>query len=168
MTEGYAAELPERGFEYLGDTVRRSGSFPREEVEAALERYFELVAEARVTGDWNAWADIFTEDAIYIEQSYGILRGREQIRAWVCTVTEGKPMDLHMDMGWNMIDNDRRVVYSPNWWAAPDGGQRYVVNPLAILCYAGDGKWCYEEDVCNVGELVRVKNALDAATVDGA
>jgi hypothetical protein len=35
----------------------------RAEMEAAFQRYLELGAYQR---DWNAWADLFTEDACYV------------------------------------------------------------------------------------------------------
>ena len=148
----------------MAGAVRRKRSFPRQEVEAALQRYFTLANAAAVSGDWNAWADIFTEDALYVEHDFGVFRGRQGIRDWVTTVTQGKPTDLRMDDGWHVIDNDLCVVYAPNWRPAPDGGARYVFNAVAILCYAGDGQWCYEEDIYNSGEAARVGQALAAAS----
>jgi len=45
----------------------------RAEVEAAFRRYLKTGAFDR---DWNAWADLFTEDAYYYEVQYGTFRGR--------------------------------------------------------------------------------------------
>ena len=154
---------PERGFKFLAAEVRRAQRFPRGEVEAALQNYFLLAADAAKTGDWNAWADRFTEDAIYTEHSFGTFRGRAAIRNWVMTTTGGKPTDLRMTGEWHVIDNDLCVVYASNWRPAPDGGEPYGFNAVAILCYAGDGQWCYEEDIYNEAEAKSVTQALAAA-----
>ncbi len=159
----FKADVPERGYEFLAGEVRRPGAVPRAEVEAALKQYFVVANEGARTGDWNPWADLFTEDAVYVEHAYGVIRGREGIRDWVTTVTGSKPTELRMAAGWHVIDNDLCVVYAPNWHPAPDGGQPYQFNAIAILCYAGDGKWCYEEDVYNTAEAQRVHQAFAAA-----
>ena len=159
----FAAEVPERGYEFRASEVRRRQSFPRAEVEAALARYFVLADEAAKTGDWHAWADLFTDDAIYIEHAFGILRGREGIRDWVTAVTGAAPSDLRMTDEWHVIDNDLCIVYASNWRSAPDGGDPYRFNAVAILCYAGDGRWCYEEDLYNALEAKQVMQAHAAA-----
>jgi len=46
----------------------------RAEMEAAFRRYLEVGAYGR---DWNAWADLFSEDAVYVEAQYGTFHGRE-------------------------------------------------------------------------------------------
>lgn len=159
----YIAEQRERGLVFLAEEVRRKQSFPRAEVEAALEKYFVLASQAALTGDWNPWADQFTEDAIYIEHSYGILRGQESVRAWVTDVTGATPTDLEMVDEWHVIDNDLCVVYASNRHPAPDGGEPFQFNAVAILCYAGDGKWCYEEDIYNAVEAEQVMKTFAAA-----
>ena len=158
-----SAEIPERGFEFLGYEVRRRQSFSREEVETALKQYFALANQGASTGSWDPWSDLFTEDAIYVEHNFGIFRGREAIRRWVKASTGSRPIDLRVDDGWHLIDNDLCAVYAPNWRPAPDGGQRYNFNAVAILCYAGNDLWCYEEDVYNSNEGARVAKALAAA-----
>lgn len=159
----FQAEQAERGYTFLAESVRRRQTFPRQEVEAALQRYFAVAEASSASGDWNAWADLFTEDAIYIEHAYGIMRGREEVRAWVISATGAQPSDLHVTDEWHMIDNDLCVVYASNWKAAPDGGQPFGFNAVAILCYAGDGTWCYEEDLYNAVEAGAVLKAHAAA-----
>ena len=155
----YPADVPERGFHYLGDEVRRGKQFPREEVEAAIARYFELAKHGTTTGDWNPWADLFTDDAIYVEHSFGVLRGREAIRQWVTTVTHSVPSDLDIVGQWYLIENDVCAVYTPNRRPAPDGGEPYQFIGFSVFIYAGDGMWCYEEDLTNTGEIQRVSGA---------
>ena len=45
-TPAFTAETSERGYRFLAAEVRRPQQFPREEVEAALARYFALAGEA--------------------------------------------------------------------------------------------------------------------------
>lgn len=159
----FEAETPERGYTCLVDSVRRPRTFPRAEVEAAIERYFELANIATKTGDWNAWADLFTEDAIYVEHAFGIVRGREGIRAWVAAATGSRPSELKIVCGRYVIENDLCFVYTPNQKPASDGGRPFQFNAISIFCYAGDGKWCYEEDVYNPLEAKRVREGYEAS-----
>ena len=46
-------------------------AFPREEVEAEFEKYRQRAALAVESGDWDQWADQFTDDAHYREHPYG-------------------------------------------------------------------------------------------------
>ena len=59
------------------------GKYTRKELEEALASYNAARDKASETGDWNIWAEIFTEDADYIEHAYGVFKGRDQIRKWV-------------------------------------------------------------------------------------
>ena len=67
------------------------GRWSRAELEEAFERYQRAALEAGVSGDWNAWADLFTEDATYVEHLYGIMGGREAIRRWITKTTSTTP-----------------------------------------------------------------------------
>ncbi len=168
MAEGYELEVPARGMEYLGDQVRRRREFPRQEVEAAIKRYFELANQCAASGNWNPWADLFTEDAIYIEHSFGVIRGgREGIRKWVMGATKGLPTDMRMGLEWFMIDGDRCMFYCPNRWPAPDGGKPFRYAMVSIMAYAGDGQWCYEEDIANTHEQAWVHEAWSKAKAPG-
>lgn len=157
-------DIPERGYSFLANSVRRPGPFPREEVEAALARYFELAAIGTTTGNWDPWVDLFTEDAIYVEHNMGVFRGREAIRDWVKAATGAVPMSTVVKPDWYVIDNDLVVVYTLNERPAPDGGAPYQFIGLSPFCYAGNGQWCYEEDITNPMEIVRTAK-LHAAAV---
>ena len=52
------------------------------EVEAA----FEVNRRTQERDDWDAYADLFTEDAVYVEHELGTFEGREAIRAWLVPV----------------------------------------------------------------------------------
>jgi len=129
------------------------GTFSRQELEDAFAHYRAVAAEAGRTGDWNPWADLFTEDAEYIEHLYGTMQGREQIRAWI-TKTMGTYPGVEMDafpVDWYVIDEERGWVVMSVWnnmKALPDGEVMGEYN-FTLLKYAGDNLWSYEEDVYN-------------------
>ena len=52
----------------------------REEVEAAFAEFLRLGAKGM---DWPAWADLFTDDAVYIEHNLGVFEGRDAIKTWI-------------------------------------------------------------------------------------
>jgi ketosteroid isomerase-like protein len=54
--------------------------FSRDEMEKAFIDYW---SKGAVGEDWDAWADLFTEDATYVEHILGNKSGREKIRAWI-------------------------------------------------------------------------------------
>ena len=57
---------------------------PREEVQAAADRYRNLrEAIARGEQDWPALADLFTDDAVYIDPAWGRIEGRDEIRTFM-------------------------------------------------------------------------------------
>ena len=160
---GVTVDKPARGFRFLGDEVRRGATFPRAEVEAALERYQELAQQAVDSGDWNPWADQFSDDAIYVEHHYGVFRGQAAIREWITATMQGPVADMVFPVEHALIDNDLVFIYVPNRFLAPDGGESFQFVAITILCYAGDGQWCYEEDIYDSVEAGRVVVAYGAA-----
>ena len=164
---GPAPERPERGFTFLANEVRRARRFDRAEVEAALRAYEKAGQEAVRTGDWTAWSEQFTDDAIYVEHHFGVMRGREAIRAWITSTMQGQVLDLEFPVEFALIDNDLVFVYVPNRFPAPDGGPGYQFVSATLLCYAGHGRWCYEEDIYNTAESTRVIGLFAAARAEG-
>jgi ketosteroid isomerase-like protein len=166
MSEGSTA--PARGFTFLAGEVRRDGQFPRSEVEGALTRYQEIAARAVESGDWNPWAEQFTDDAIYVEHHFGVMRGRDEIRNWINATMQGPNADIDFPVLWYLIDNDLVFMYCPNRLRAPDGGQPFQFICGTVLCYAGDGRWCYEEDIYNAAEAARVAELSQRCTAETA
>ena len=129
----------------------------------ALETYRRLVA-LRDEIDagrrpWSALADLFTEDAVYIDPAWGRIEGRERIREFF-----EKSMAGLTGHGWSTPENwtmaeGRRVV---SQWdqilGQQEDGTPWLVPGLSILYYAGDGRFCYSHDMLNmthVGETMR-------------
>ena len=54
-------------------------------------RYQEQVVEVGKTWDWASYADVFTEDATYVEHALGNMAGRDAIREWIVSTDEHVP-----------------------------------------------------------------------------
>ena len=118
-------------------------NFSRDEVEEAYQN-FVAVGDS---GDWNAWADLHSEDG-----HLGTFEGREAIREAIVKVMIPVPM-MVFPVQWHVIE-DNRVVYYP-WQVMPDpkgGDVDYRFGCITILEYAGDGLFSYQEDLYNPRE----------------
>jgi hypothetical protein len=133
----------------------------RAEVEAAFKRYLQLGAFER---NWNAWADLFTEDAHYYEVQYGTFRGREAIRKWITTTMAGVPDMYFPPPKWVMIDGDRVAFCIDNVYPNPKepSGPPIGFPTFTVLQYR-DGLWCSEEDYYDVKASVDARQAFRAA-----
>ena len=142
--------------------------FPREEVEAAAQRYATVRADIDAgRGMWADLAQFFTDDAVFIDPAWGRVEGIEEMKATVF----GDAMD-GFD-GWSfpidfvVIEGDDVVIKWRQLLGAtrPDGTP-YQQSGVSTLIYAGDGKFRYEEDILNMvhvledmrdsGELAKV------------
>ena len=129
------------------------GRFSRAELEAAFQNFQDTALEAGTSGDWARWADLFTEDATYIEHLYGKLGGREAIRNWICKTMSETPNDQmkYFPVEWYMIDEEKGWVVAHVWnrMVDPGDGSLHQAYNFTLLKYAGNGKWSYEEDIYN-------------------
>lgn len=127
--------------------------FSRREIEEAFEDYQAKVVEITASGDWAPFADLFTEDAEYVEHLFGRFEGREAIRSWITKTMSRFPGNVMtaFPVEWYVIDEDRGWVVCQIWNEMPDPGdaKRYRAYNLTVLKYAGDGLWSSEEDVYN-------------------
>ena len=55
------------------------------------------------------WADLFTEDAEYIEHAYGTFKGREKIREWITKVMAPFP-SMTFPQDWVVFDEDNGAI----------------------------------------------------------
>jgi len=134
------------------------GKWNRDELEEAFRHYEATAQAAAASREWNAWADLFTEDAEYVEHLFGIMHGREAIRQWI-TTTMAAPPGSQMDafpVGWSVIDEDRGWVVCQIWnrMEDPGDGSVHQAYNFTLLKYAGDGLWSYEEDIYNPAHFV--------------
>ena len=129
------------------------GKWSRAEIEEAFDNYQRVALEAGMSGDWNPWADLFTEDATYVEHLFGTFGGREAIRRWITTTMAESPNNemKYFPIEWYIIDEDRGWVVCQVWnrMVDPGDGSLHQAYNFTLLKYAGDDKWSYEEDVYN-------------------
>jgi hypothetical protein len=127
-------------------------SFPRSEVESAFQ-HFIAVGDS---GDWNAWAELHSEDGLWVEHHLGTFRGREAIRKGIVAVMAQAP-PMEFPVAWSVIDGNRVVFYPWQVFPDPSGGDaEFRFGCVTILEYAGNGLWSYQEDLYNPSEAGEV------------
>jgi SnoaL-like domain len=153
------------------------GQWSRSEIQSAFEHHKQVVVEIGSSWDWSRFADQFTEDATYVEHTYGTFNGREQIRDWIVStmnVFPGSEMPLY-PTSWHSIDEDRGWVFCEflNRMRDPGDGSIHQAANLSVMKYAGDGLWSYEEDAYNpmnflpmVRDYIQRCHALGTASDD--
>ncbi len=130
-------------------------SFPRDEVEAAY-RAFVAAGDA---GDWDHWADLHTVDCEWHECNYGVIVGRDAIKAKINELMAPVSM-MQFPVEWVIIDGDR-VAYYP-WQVMPDpagGDAVFRFGCVTVLEYAGNGEFSRQDDMYNPAEGERVIRA---------
>ncbi len=144
--------------------------FPRAEIEATHDRYLQTRArvEAGELG-WEALADFFTEDAIFIDPAWGRVDGRDGIRRFMQESMQGLDGWSFPHL-WRVIERDRIVAA---WWNRLPGqradGSHYEALGVSMITYAGSGRFSREEDLLNmvhVFELITESRWKPAGTVN--
>jgi len=132
---------------------------PRSEIEEAYH-HFIAVGDS---GNWNAWADLHSEDGVWVEHHLGTFHGREEIRrAIVAVMAQAPPMEF--PVAWHVVEGNRVVFYP--WQVFPDpagGGEDFRFGCVTVLEYAGQGLWSYQEDLYNPREAESVLKRWVAA-----
>ena len=128
-------------------------SWTRAELEGAFEHYQSEVRRACAAHDWNIFAELFTEDAVYVEHMFGEFHGRKAIRDWITgtmSTFPGNSMPA-FPIKWHVLDEERGWVVCDiiNRMADPGDGSVHQASNLTVLHYAGDGHFSYEEDAYN-------------------
>jgi hypothetical protein len=138
-------------------------NWTREELQAAHDHYVATAHEAGRTGDWRPWADLFTEDAEYIEHHYGRFEGREAIFGWISkTMAEWPNSEMtEFPHDWCVCDPERGwwICQIENRFRDPGDGEIYQAYNLTVLKYAGDNQFSSEEDAYNPATFAPVVKA---------
>ena len=82
------------------------GRFSAEEITEAYAAMHARVQQYAATGEWDEFADNFTDDAEYVEHAFGTFRGRDEIRAWsvpTMTTFPGGVM-TGFPLAWQVVD----------------------------------------------------------------
>jgi ketosteroid isomerase-like protein len=131
--------------------------YSRKEVEKAVEALHRIrdKASAGEIG-WEALADMFTEDATYIDPAWGRFKGRDAIRQFLRDSMQGLK-DWKFPTEWHAIDGNRVISRFQNRLPGRRAdGTYYDVPGVSIIEYAGGGKFSFEEDVINMVHLYEV------------
>jgi hypothetical protein len=128
------------------------GNFSRAEIEQAVEHYTAVAEGCSASGDWAPFADLFTEDVVYIEHHYGVFHGREAVREWIVAVMAPFP-HMRFPSDWIAYDdeNDAVVIMIKNLLDHPTdpNGEPFWFPNWTRLVYAGNGLFSSEEDIYN-------------------
>jgi hypothetical protein len=129
------------------------GNYSIDEITDAFVEYQAAAAEGGATGNWERWAECFTEDASYLEHLYGRFEGRAAILEWISSTMSVWPNSAFTSfpIDWWTIDADKGWVICKVWNRLEDPGDGSVHQEynITILHYAGHGMWSYEEDIYN-------------------
>ena len=126
-------------------------SHPRDEVQATVDRYCDV--RRRIDAGelpWDALAQFFVEDCVYIDPAWGRVEGLGEVSAFFTESMRGLE-DWDFPIEFAAIDGDNVVV---KWIQVLPGtkpdGSRYQQSGSSTMVYAGDGKFSYQEDLLNM------------------
>ena len=129
------------------------GDYTRAELEQAFQHFQDVGDRCGKTQQWQDWADLFTEDATYIEHNFGTFHGRKEIYDWIQTTMNQPIVEDMVDfpIEWYVIDEDRGWIVCQVWnrMRDPGDGSVHGAYNFTLLKYAGNNQWSYEEDIYN-------------------
>jgi SnoaL-like domain len=142
-------------------------SYTRQEIEDAFTNYQAVAAKAAAANEWRAWADMFTDDAEYVEHHFGNFHGRQAIYEWITDTMHIPPNDEMnaFPIEWYVIDEQKGWVVCKvqNRMRDPGDGSVHQEANWTLLKYAGNNQWSYEEDMYNPLEFGRMIEGWQAA-----
>ena len=128
---------------------------PEAEVRATVDRYVALRASIEAgERTWTDLAELFTDDAVYVDPAWGRIQGIEAIRAFFDESMRGLE-DWRFPIRFVAVEGDEVVTV----WSQvlpgrrPDGGT-YEQTGVSLLRYAGDGRFDFEEDLLNMTHVL--------------
>jgi uncharacterized protein (TIGR02246 family) len=135
------------------DKEKTMATFTLDEIREAYEHFKQVSDECGASSDYDAFADLFTEDCIYVEHVFGEMHGREAVRRWIVPLMKAYPNDqmVRYSHDWVLFDEDNaRVVFcARTHMADPGDGSEHSATNWSRIDYAGDGLFSREEDIYN-------------------
>jgi ketosteroid isomerase-like protein len=137
---------------------------PREEIQATIDRYVKVRENIDAgNGTWADLAQFFTDDAVFIDPAWGRVQGLDEMRATVFGDAMDGFEDWKFPVEFTAIDGDNVVIkWKQVLPGTHDDGRPLEQSGCSTLIYAGDGKFCYEEDLLN---MVHVLEDMKAGKV---
>jgi hypothetical protein len=137
-----------------------TGPFSAAEIAEAYAVFHGHVQGFAASGDWDGFADLFTEDAVYEEHAFGEFHGHDEIREWSVRTMTSFPGSVMtgFPLAWQVVDEptSRLICEVRNLMADPGDGSVHEESNLTIMTYAGDGMFSREEDVYNPMRFARM------------
>ena len=126
--------------------------YPREEIEATVERYVETRKVIDAGGaTWAALAPYFTDDAVFIDPAWGRVEGIDEMKATVFGDAMVGLEDWKFPVEFYAIDGDNVIIkWKQLLPGQRDDGRSWEQSGVSTLVYAGNGKFRYEEDLLNM------------------
>src|ERR1700742_1875150 len=84
-------------------------TYSREELAAAHDHLIALSVAAQVSGQWNDYCELFTEDALDIEHFLGTYHGRDEIKQWIIPAITAWPQ-MWFPVQWRTFDEEKGLV----------------------------------------------------------
>ena len=135
------------------DTEVLTNAWSRDELEQAHQHFMDTANRCAAAGEWRDWAELFTDDATYVEHTFGTFFGREEIHTWIAaTMAEWPNRAMTMfPHDWCVCDEERGwwICRIENRFGDPGDGSVHQAHNITVLHYAGDMKFSYEEDAYN-------------------
>jgi hypothetical protein len=141
-------------------------TFSLDELRTAFEQFARVSDECAVSADFNAFADLFTEDCTYVEHVFGEMHGRESVRRWIVPLMREYPNTLMTyTHDWVLFDepNGRVVLCARTHMPDLGDGIDYSTTNWTRIDYAGDGLWWREEDIYNPAHFGALLTSWQAA-----
>jgi hypothetical protein len=142
-------------------------TWSRDELERAHQHFQDTANRCAASGEWRDWADLFTDDAVYLEHTFGTFHGSDEIYNWITPLMAEWPNKAMNSFphSWCVCDEER------GWWICrienrmedPGDGSVHQAHNITVLHYAGDMKFSYEEDAYNPAAFGPMITAWQAA-----
>ena len=133
------------------------------ELKATFTEFVRRANFAASSGDWTPWSEMFTDDAHYVEPTYGEFRGRIAIHEWMTSTMESSPGSdmVGFPVHWYVVDELRGTVVARFGNRLCDPGNGSVHEPwnLAVLTWGGNGLWSGETDIYDVTHFTQEVSA---------
>ncbi len=133
------------------------GRFSEAEVRDAYQQYAKT--RERIDAGELWWDDLrqhFTENAVFVDPAWGRVDGLDAIVQFLQDSMRGLE-DWTFPLEWMAVDGDYLLTGWQNRLPGgrPDGSY-YQVPGMSRLHYAGDGRFCFEQDLINMVHMLEV------------
>ena len=128
--------------------------YSRTEIETAFGFFSASLSESARSGSWEIYAALFTDEVVYCDNGQLQWRNPEEILGGVREFYKEYPANHVADLvaGDRMINEEwAKVTFELNVvMEDPGDGSSHSLPITCVAHYAGDNKWCGQEDCYNL------------------